>query len=166
MIGWFGEATAIDSLCHLIIVNKLQSANISIPNPYNQNSSIDLLISREKPVKCKVEFINNSPFISIDCNIEARVLTVSGNSKSLDNFNIKTIEKEINYYLENKLYDYLYKTSLEFNSDVCSFGKYAITNFLTTEDWNNYNWMNNYKNSIFKIKVNSSIKSGLLLTQD
>lgn len=166
MIGWFGEATAIDSLCHLIIVNKLQAANISIPNPYNQNSSIDLLISREKPVKCKVEFINNSPFISIDCNIEARVLTVSGNSKSLDNFNIKTIEKEINYYLENKLYDYLYKTSLEFNSDVCSFGKYAITNFLTTEDWNNYNWMNNYKNSIFKIKVNSSIKSGLLLTQD
>lgn len=166
MINWFGEVTAIDSLCHLLIINKLQSANISIPNPYNQNSSIDLLISREKPTKCKVEFINNSPFISIDCNIEARVQTVSGNSTSLDNFNIETIEKEINLYLKNKLYDYLYKTSLEFNSDCCGFGKYAITNFLLAKDWNNYNWMNNYRNSIFKVNVNSSLKSGLLLTQD
>ena len=51
-----------------------------------------------------MEFINNSPFISIDCNIEARVQAVSGNSTSLDNFNIETIEKEINLYLKNKLY--------------------------------------------------------------
>ena len=64
------------------------------------------------------------------------------------------------------MYDYLYKTSLEFNSDSCGFGKFAIVTFLTTEDWNKYNWMNNYKNSIFKVNVNSSIKSGLLLTQD
>lgn len=166
MINWFGEATAIDSLCHLIIINKLQSANISIPNPYNHNSSIDLLISKEKPTKCKVEFINNSPFISIDCNIEARVQTISGISKSLDNTNIETIEKEIDLYLENKFYGYLYKTSLELNSDCCGFGKFAITNFLLAEDWDNYNWRNNYKNSIFKVTVNSSIKSGLLLTQD
>ena len=166
MINWFGEASAIDSLCHLIITNKLQSANISISNPYNQNSSIDLLISKEKPVKCTVKFINNSPYITVDSNLDARILTVSGNSKSLDDTNIETIEKEINLYLENKLYNYLYKTSLEFNSDVCGFGKFATINFLTTEDWNNYNWLDNYKNSIFKVNVNSCIKSGLLLTQD
>ena len=144
----------------------MQSANISIPNPYNQNSSIDLLISKEKPVKCKVKFVNNSSYITVDSNISARILTVSGNSKSLDDKNIETIEKEINLYLEDKLCNYLYKTSLEFNSDVCSFGKFAAMNFLTTEDWNNYNWLDNYKNSIFKVNVNSSIKSGLLLTQD
>ena len=166
MINWFGEASAIDSLCHLIITNKLKSANISISNPYNQNSSIDLLISKEKPVKCTVKFINNSPYITVDSNLDARILTVSGNSKSLDDTNIETIEKEINLYLENKLYNYLYKTSLEFNSDVCGFGKFATINFLTTEDWNNYNWLDNYKNSIFKVNVNSCIKSGLLLTQD
>lgn len=144
----------------------MQSANISIPNPYNQNSYIDLLISKEKPVKCKVKFVNNSPYITVDSNISARILTVSGNSKSLDDKNIETIEKEINLYLEDKLYNYLYKTSLEFNSDVCSFGKFAAMNFLTTEDWNNYNWLDNYKNSIFKVNISSSIKSGLLLTQD
>ena len=45
----------------------------------------------------------------------------------------------------------LYKTSLDFNSDVCGFGKYAITNFLETKDWDNYNWLESYKNSIFNI---------------
>lgn len=161
-----GETTAIDTLMHLIVTNKLKSANLTIPNPYNQNSTIDLLISKDRKTKCDVKFINNSPYITIDANISARILSVSGNSESLDDKNIETIEKQINSYLENKLYDYLYKTSLDFNSDVCGFGKFAIGHFLTTDEWNNYNWLNNYKNSIFKVNVNSSIKSGLLLTQD
>ena len=154
MINWFGEVTAIDSLCHY-----------TNSHGYG-DSTVTVYVGGVESTKCKVEFINNSPFISIDCNIEARVQAVSGNSKSLDNSNIETIEKEINLYLKNKLYDYLYKTSLEFNSDCCGFGKYAITNFLLAKDWNNYNWMNNYRNSIFKVNVNSSLKSGLLLTQD
>lgn len=68
--------------------------------------------------------------------------------------------------MEEKIYNYLYKTSLDYNSDICGFGKYATHQFLTTEDWDRYNWLDNYKNSIFNISVNSSLKSGLLLTQD
>lgn len=161
-----GETSAIDSLCHLIITSKLKSGIISIPSPFNQNTSIDLLINTEKRTKNKVKLINNSPYITLDANINARILSVSGNSKSLDEKKIETIEKEINRYLEEKISNYLYKTSQDFGSDVCAFGKYAIGKFLTTEDWNNYNWLDNYKNSFFKVTVKSSIKSGLLLTQE
>lgn len=161
-----GEASAIDTLCHLIVTSKLKSGIISVPSPFDQNSSIDLLINIEKNTKNKVKLINNSPYITVNASINARILSVSGNSQSLDEKNIETLEKEINKYLENKISNYLYKTSLEFNSDVCAFGKYAIGKFLTTEDWNNYNWLDNYKNSFFNVSVNSSIKSGLLLTQE
>ena len=161
-----GEASAIDTLCHLIITNKYKSANISIPNPFDRNSSIDLLINKDKNTKNKVKFINNSPYITVDVFLNAHILSVSGNSESLDDKIIETIEKQINLYLKEKISNYLYKTTLDFNSDVCDFGKFATHNFLTTEDWNNYDWLDNYKNSFFKVNVQSHIKSGLLLNQD
>lgn len=161
-----GEASAINALCHLIVTNRLKSGLISVPNPFDPNTSIDLLINLEKHTKSNVKLINNSPYITVDAKINARVLSVSGNSKSFDEKNIETIEKQINLYLEDKISNYLYKTSQDFNSDVCGFGKYAIGKFLTTEDWNNYNWLDNYKNSFFKVTVKSGIKSGLLLTQE
>lgn len=161
-----GEASAIDALCHLIVTNNLKTGLISIPNPFDQSSSIDLAIYKHKNTKKNVEFINNSPYITVDAYVDARVLSVSGNSESLTDENISIIEEGINLYLKDKISEYLYKTSIDFNSDVCGFGRYAINKFLTTEDWDNYNWLDNYKNSIFKINVESSVKSGLLLTQD
>lgn len=161
-----GEASAIDVLCHLIIVNKLKSGVISIPNPFDQSSSIDLSITKQQNTKKKVQFVNNSPYITIDVSIAARVLSVSGNSKSLDDERIAKIEEGINFYLKNKITEYLYKTTDDFQSDVCGLGKYAVGQFLTIDDWSNYNWLDNYKNSFFKINVKSSLKSGALLTQD
>ena len=158
-----GEATAIDSLCHLILTKKFKSANISIPNPYMQNSSIDLLISNKKSIKCDMFFVNSSPFINIDIDIDARILSSDSELQNLNDQNLKTLEKSINLFLEDILNEYLYKTSLDFNSDVCGFGKYAITKFLETKDWDNYNWLESYKNSIFNVNVNSTIISGLLL---
>lgn len=150
----------------MIITNKYKSANISIPNPFDQNTSIDLLINKNKNTKVKVKFINNTPYITIAVSLNAHILSVSGNSETLDDKIIETIEKQINLYLQEKIYNYLYKTTLDFDSDVCEFGNYATHNFLTTKEWNNYNWKSNYKNSLFKVTVKSNLKSGILLTQD
>lgn len=46
------------------------------------------------------------------------------------------------------------------------FGKNAVTQFLTIPEWENYNWLDNYKNSFFKVNVDSSVKSGFILTQN
>ena len=76
------------------------------------------------------------------------------------------LQEAINLYLKDNISRYLYKTTLDFNSDVCCFGNYAICRFKTQDDLNNYNWKDNYKNSFFKVNVSSSVKSGQLLTQD
>ena len=158
-----GELNALDSLCHLILTNKFKSANISITNPYIENSSIDLLISNKSKTKCNITFVNCSPFINLDIKIEARILSSDSSFQNLDSNDIQLMEKQINMYIESTLSKYLYKTCLDHNSDICGFGKYAITHFLEIQDWNSYNWLENYKNTIFNVNVNSSIKSGLLL---
>lgn len=59
----------------------------------------------------------------------------------------------------------MYKTSLEYDSDMLGFGRFAISKFKTNGDWENYNWKDNYKNSIFNVKVNSQVVSSLLYTE-
>ena len=60
---------------------------------------------------------------------------------------------------------YVYKTSKEFHSDICKFGKYAVSKFLTWDSWQQYDWLNKYQNSFFNINVNSNLSSSYLLLE-
>ena len=60
---------------------------------------------------------------------------------------------------------YLYKTSLIWGSDINDFGKYALSNFLTTKDFEEYDWKNNYKNATFKVSLNTKVQTGFKITE-
>ena len=52
------------------------------------------------------------------------------------------------------------KTSKNYQSDIDGFGKYAVKYFYTIQDWEEYNWLENYHNSIFNVDVETTLKSG------
>ncbi len=158
-----GELNEEECICHLILTNNLENCVITFPNPLDLYSNIDLKVELDKNTKNKVNIINTSPYVTSKINVKARILSISNNSDYLNNDNIKIIEKYLNLYLEDQITKYLYKTSKEFHSDIVGFGRYAIKNFSSLEDWNNYNWLDNYKNSFFKVKVESKVKSTYLL---
>ena len=61
--------------------------------------------------------------------------------------------------------EYLYKTSKEFKSDINGFGNFAAKNFLTISEFENYDWLNKYKDSFFNVEINTSVKSGMLILE-
>ncbi|MBO5004480.1 MAG: Ger(x)C family spore germination C-terminal domain-containing protein [Clostridia bacterium] len=160
-----GELSGIESACYLLLTNKLDTCTISIKSPLDDTSSIDLYIYKQKNTKKEVNLINNSPYINIDVSIKARILSTNKNPEELTSDNIKKVEESVNKYLQEEISNFLYKTSLTYNSDICGLGKYAITKFYKNSDWENYNWLENYKNSIFNVTVNSEVVSSLLFTE-
>lgn len=56
----FGELTAIETICHLIVTNDLEECYISIPSPFAEDSSIDLYVTLDENTKNNVEIINRS----------------------------------------------------------------------------------------------------------
>ncbi len=90
---------------------------------------------------------------------------MSDDAKYLDPKLLDDISKTCNKYLESVLSDYLYKTAKDFKSDINGFGKYALNNFFTTQDFDSYNWLDNYKNAFFKVEVDTSVKSSMLITE-
>ena len=79
---------------------------------------------------------------------------------------LNLIQDSVKRHLENQIYDYLNITAKEFKSDISGLGRNAAKNFRTIDDWNNYNWLENFQNSAFKVNVDTSIKTGNLLTQE
>ena len=78
-----------------------------------------------------------------------------------DYFNI--ITDELNKYLIETVEDYLYTISKEYNSDIAGIGKFAAQNFLTIDDFENFDWLNNFKDCFFDVNARSNVISELLL---
>ena len=157
-----GELNGVECIAHLILANELENAVISVPSPFESTNYIDLYLTNSN-CKTKVYLTNGTPYIKPNINLSARIISMADDYKNLTEENIELIEEYAKYYVERFIYDYLYKTAKVFKSDITAFGKYAVSNFATIDEWNEYNWLDNYQNSFFNVDINVDIVSRYLL---
>ena len=157
-----GELSAIQTIAHLLITNNLKTCIVSVENPLNRNELVDLFLYSPSTPKISVKFINNSPFVSVDLKIKAKILS-SSSANNLDNDYFELISDELNKYLTDIIEDYLYTISKEYNSDIAGIGKFAAKNFLTIDDFEDYDWLDNFEDCFFDANVDSNVISDLLL---
>ena len=160
-----GELTALETLCLSIIRGEVNSFLINIQDPQNLEEKVDLMLYAEKNPKIRVDIVNNTPYITTNLKFTGRIYSMKDNLRYLDSSVLDELSKSTNKYLEDILINYLYKTSVQFKSDINGFGKYCLSNFLTIKEFENFDWENNYTNSAFKVYVNTDIESGFLITE-
>ena len=159
-----GELDAFESVALQNIRNNIDRFLISVQDPENENNVLDIYMTPSSNTNIKVDTSTKSPYVEINCNFTGRIYSMTQNSKYLSPQVLDSISKTCNSYLETQFSNYLYRTSRELHSDINSIGNYALKNFFTTKEFEDYSWLDNYKNAFFKVKVNSSIKSGMLIT--
>lgn len=160
-----GELCALETTTFLAITNKVDRFLISVPDPDDVNSYIDIYLYPKGSTSIDVDTSSSSPFIKVKAGFTGKIYSMSNNSQYLDPEILKNLSETCNKYLESVFSDYLYKTSKDFKSDINGFGKYALNNFFTTQDFNDYNWLNNYQNAFFEVQIDTSIKSSMLITE-
>jgi len=160
-----GELNAFESVAFQNIRNNIDRFLISVHDPENENNVLDIYMTPAKNTSVKVNTSTQTPYVEISCKFTGRIYSMSENSKYLSPDVLDSISKSCDSYLESLFTEYLYKTSKEFNSDINSFGTYALKNFFTTKEFENYSWLENYRNAFFKVNVDSSVKSGMLITE-
>ena len=160
-----GELTASETLCYCIINGELDSFMISIPDPDDENKKLDLTIFPKNKRKIDIKIVNNTPYIKFSNEFIGRIHTVDRDSDYLDDKKLNEISDYANKYLTDLITNYLYKTSLEFKSDINGFGTNALSDFLTLKDFDSYNWQNSYSDSTFKVDIKTIIESSILVTE-
>lgn len=160
-----GELNAIDTISFLIIKNDVNRFLISVPDPVKQGNYLDIYLMPDGSPKIKVDTSTTSPYVKIKTKFSGRIYSMSKDSQYLSPEVLDAVSASCNSYLESTLSNYLYKTSKEFQSDISGFGRPASKNFLTTTESNEYGWLDNYKNAFFDVHVDTSIKSGMMITE-
>ncbi len=160
-----GELCALETTTLLALRNEVDRFLISLPDPDDVNSYIDIYLYPQGSTSIDIDTSNSSPYIKVNAKFTGRIYSMSNNSQYLDPSILDDISQTCNKYLESVFCDYLYKTSKEFKSDINGFGRYALSNFFTTQDYDHYNWRNNYQNAFFEVNVDTSIKSSMLITE-
>ncbi|MBO4816128.1 MAG: Ger(x)C family spore germination C-terminal domain-containing protein [Clostridia bacterium] len=155
----------MENLCHLILTDDFETATISIPDPYEADSIINLFIHEKKDPKISVQLINGTPFISCSITLSADILSLDANSNYSNKEALDLISTYANSYLEKALSSYLYKMSKEYHSDIDDYGKYVIKNYKTWNDWIESDWLANFENAFFTIHVDTNVQNGQLYTK-
>ncbi len=159
-----GELNGLETISFLNIRNDLNRFLISIPDPSDENNYLDIYMSPVNKVKIKIDTSTTTPYIKLKFKLSGRIYSISENTKNLSTNSLAMISDSCNKYLETIFLEYLYTTSKNLKSDINALGNYALSNFFTTTDFENYNWLENYQNAFFDVEVDSSVKSGMLLT--
>lgn len=165
-----GELTAIETICHLLINNDIDSCIISVKNPYNEESSnseekIELNLTPSKKSRISVNIKDNIPYISVKVNVRASILTLE---KDIDYTKSEILEKISSIakdYLEKEFNDYFNKISKDYGTDIDCFSTKALANFATINDWESFNWSDKFKYAKFDVNVNIDEISSMLLTK-
>lgn len=160
-----GKLSPLETICHLLITNDIKSCIISFPYEQSENKIIDLSLSPSKKTKISVDTSKEFPDIKIELYASANILTIDNNSDYTNPTELEKISSSAEKYLNEIVSNYLSKISKELNSDIDGFAKYAVTHFLTTDDWNNYKWDEKFKDSTFSVNANVNVSSSLLLTK-
>lgn len=160
-----GELCALETTTFLALHNRVDRFLVSVPDPDDTNSFIDIYLYPHGSTKIKVDTSTTSPYIKVKSKFNGRIYSMSNSSQYLNPETLNNLSETCNKYLESVFTDYLYKTSKDFKSDINGFGKYALNNFFTSQEYDNYNWCNNYQNAFFKVEVDTSIQSSMLITE-
>lgn len=160
-----GEFSGLDSLCFLILNNEFQQSIISIPSPFEDGKYIDVSVSSSKKTKCSVDIDSASPMIHVHAYLCGFGQSINESTSYSNNESINKIKEASEQYIKEHMEDFLYKTSIDYNSDICGFGRFAVKHYLTMEDWENAHWLENYKNCNFDVTVSFTIKAGNVFSE-
>lgn len=161
-----GELTAMDSICHLLLKNDLQSSMISIADPFNSTETINLSLTQYTAPDISVKVVNGSPYITCNVHLKANIVSLASGSDFSKKENLQIISEYANSYLSYHIENYLYKTSKDYGSDTVGFGRFIIHQYPTLNDWYNYDWNANYKNAFFEVNVDTTITNSNLILKN
>ena len=158
-----GELNGIETISYLLLKGQLKDFILNISDPFNKEGIISLSIKQKELPKTKLKMVNNSPFISINVPIQASIVSLTNNNDYSSKENLELISKYTNSYIQTNLSKFLNKTTNNYNSDIIGYGRKALMQYKNLNLWNQSNWLSNYKNTIFKVNVNTTIKTSNLL---
>lgn len=161
-----GKLNALETMCHLLLKNEIKTCIISINNPYPSmnKEKIELSLVPTRKSKIYVEIKDDIPYIYIDLNLKASIITLEDNLDYDNNEVLKTFSYTATDYLKNSYKDYFSKLK-NYGIDIDCFSNKALSHFSTNQEWEKFNWPEKLKSAVIEVNPNINVTSSILITR-
>lgn len=147
----------------LILKGIYKTGIITMQDPLDKKGYIPLEVKQGAPPRISVDTSSDTVQISETISLEGDLMAVQSTVDYATNFaNLQKLESVFEQRLQENSLAML--TNLQKNgTDIIGYGEYAQKNFLTRQQWNDFDWSGRFKNAEFDLKVKFKLRrTGLL----
>lgn len=152
-----GDLDGSETTNYLLIRGKFKNYYYTVKDPLHENMVVLSITSGRKPV-IKVNMEGDKPVIDLDIKLEGEFISIQSGENYEDTDKVAILEEAVERSIKEDMTKFLYKTSREFKSDICGFGKLMKKKFATWDEWENFNWLSKYENSEFNVNIDVKIR--------
>jgi spore germination protein KC len=159
-----GEMDGEAATDYLLVNGQFHNAYKTFADPQVQGAYVVLDVSQKsKPVR-RVKIVGGKPQISVQIAVDADIQTIQSGYNYEDIKKLPILEQAVEAQLKDEIASFLSLTASTFHSDICGFGNNATGRFLTWKDWEDYHWLQQYKDATFDVNVRVKIRRpGMIL---
>lgn len=158
-----GIASGVDASAYKMITGDYNYSFWTIADPQAEGLYVMMNVTkRGKPdIKVNIED-DESVAIKVFLDYEGDIVSIQSGLAYEENPSI--IEEATKQVVKANIVKFLKKTTDEYDSDICGFGRYVKGKFTTWDSWKSFNWPGKYKNTTFDIEINFKIRrTGLMV---
>jgi spore germination protein KC len=147
-----------------MLTGEMYQSFIIIADPIEKNKPVGLSIKQAQKPTITVSTAGHRPTIREEIFIEPEIVGLPSGINYENNVKIDVLEKKVTEVISGGCQHLIARTQEEFRSDICGYGRYARKNFLTLQQWKDYDWLEKYPLAEVEVKVNVGIRrTGLML---
>lgn len=158
-----GNLDSYETTYFMMLTGNYKSGRISIPDKYSpQNAVVFDLHSSGKP-KVKAYIKDGKPTIDLKIKINSEIYAIPSRTDYEKLPMTKDIEEQIEAFLLKGMKDTIKKTQEQYGTDIFGFGGWMAGNFFTIDEWEDYNWLEHYKEAVINLDLQVDVqRTGLI----
>lgn len=159
-----GELDGEETTYYLMQTGQYHYSYITLPDPIVKDKFVVLNVTQNRKPAHRVRMEDGSPKIHANIRLDADILSIQSGKNYEYAGNVHILEKAAEDFIEKGMLQFLNRTTTELNADVCAFGKTMKGQFLTWKEWQEFKWLERYKDATFEIDVDLKIRRpGLII---
>lgn len=159
-----GELDGNETMSYLMIIGEFKRGILTLSDPKVKEKLVSLIIKQRKKPQIQVKMKNGSPDIKVKIDLEADIVAIHSDVNYETIENLPILEKTGSAFIKKDTELMLNKVASDYKSDIFGFGKYMRKQFLTWDEWSNFNWLSKFQYSNFKVDVDLKIRRpGLMI---
>ena len=137
---------------------------IAVRDPKSDQDALGITLRQARKPVVKVRFTPERPVIDVEVFVEPDISGL-GSGINYESVELKPVlEKKLKDLFEQRCRQLVAKSQEEYRSDIFSFGHEAKKQFLTVQEWRDFNWSEAYPRAEVNVKVNVKVRrTGLMV---